>query len=92
MFKIEKTENDVFVHLPIETLIFDKHQFDLISENIFLISIQNTTLGKIVREKGNIEDLNMSHWLCLKNRYQTNFNDVTFKSLDVDYLKSELII
>jgi hypothetical protein len=92
MIKIEKYPDVVKVHLPIETLIFDLHQFNKISDNIYLIRYTNQDLSSIVREKGTIEELNMGHWLCLKKRYQTKFNDPKLKSLDVEYLLKEGIV
>jgi hypothetical protein len=92
MIKIEKTLDKVKVYLPIETISFDREQFDLISDNIYLIRwLTPTETGK-VREKGTIEELNMGHWLCIKNRYQTQFNDPNLKSLDIQFLIKENII
>lgn len=98
MIKIEKTEYLVKVHLPIKTLKFDRPYFDWICDNIYFISTQSPTSSKIIREKGNIEDLNMGHFMCLFEEYQADFNDKTIKSLDVesivegykDYCNSEM--
>ncbi|NBW12729.1 MAG: hypothetical protein EBR82_32360 [Caulobacteraceae bacterium] len=92
MIKIEKTLDQVKVYLPIETLTFDRGQFDLICDNIFLIKYSSHDNSNRIREKSNIEDLNMGHWLCLKNKYQTKFNDPNLKSLDVEYLIKKFII
>lgn len=86
MIKIEKTEYLVKVHLPIQTINFNRPYFDWLCDNIYFLSTQSPTSTKIIREKGNIEDMNMGHWLCLYGQYQTKFNDETRKSLDVDYL------
>ena len=92
MIKIEKNKYEVIVELPIETLTFDRTQFELISNNIYFLTRKSSSNDEIVRVKGNIEDLNMGHWLCLKSKYQTNFNDPNLKSLDVEYLIWEHIL
>jgi hypothetical protein len=92
MIKIEKNSYEVFVELPIKTLKFDRDQFDLISDNIYFLTRKSSISKEIIRQKGNIEDLNMGHWLCIKNKYQTNFNSYTIKSLDVEHLIKEFII
>ena len=92
MIKIEKTLDNVKVYLPIKTLTFDREQFDEISENIYLIKWMNLTESGKVREKGSIEDLNMGHWLCIKNKYQTQFNDPELKSLDIQFLIKQNIL
>ena len=92
MIKIEKNQDKVKVYLPIDTLTFDRPHFDEISENIYFIKYMNLTQSGKIREKGNIEDLNMGHWLCIKNKYQTIFNDPNLKSLDVNYLIKQSII
>ena len=92
MIKIEKNTYEVFVELPIETLKFDRAQFELISDNIYFLTRKSSISKEIIRQKGNIEDLNMGHWLCLKNKYQTKFNDPNLKSLDVEYLIKKFII
>jgi len=92
MIKIEKNTYEVFVELPIKTLKFDRAQFELISDNIYFLTRKSSISKEIVRQKGNIEDLNMGHWLCLKNKYQTNFNSNELKSLDVEHLIKEFII
>ena len=84
MIKIEKYPDTVKVYLPIKTLIFDRAYFDWFSDNIYFFYTQSHTSTKIIREKGNIEDMNMGHWLCLKNHYQPKFNDSTIKCLDVE--------
>lgn len=92
MIKIEKYPDVVKVHLPIETIVFDLYQFNEISDNIYLIRYPNPNPLIIIREKGTIEELNMGHWLSLKKRYQTKFNDSNLKSLDVEFLIKEGII
>jgi hypothetical protein len=92
MIQIEKYSNIVKVHLPIETITFDLDQFNEISDNIYLIRYPNPDPSSIIREKGTIEELNMGHWLCLKKRYQSNFNDPKLKSLDIEFLIKEHII
>jgi len=92
MIKIEKNKYEVIVELPIKTLTFDRTRFDLISNNIYFLTRKSSSNDEIVREKGNIEDLNMGHWLCLKSKYQTHFNDPYLKSLDVEYLIREHIL
>lgn len=92
MIKITKNEYEVFVKLPIMTLTFDRTQFDLISDHIYFLTRKSSISTDIVRQKGNIEELNMGHWLCIKNKYQTNFNQHQLKSLDVEYLIREFII
>lgn len=89
MIKIEKTKEKVSVHLPIRVINFDREYFDWISDNIYFIYSKTPNSNKIIREKGNIEELNMGHWLCLFNRYQANFNDKTMKTLDVDFIIRE---
>ena len=84
MIKIEKTEYLVKVHLPIQTINFDRSYFDWLCDNIYFFSTQSPTSTKIIREKGNIEDMNMGHFLCLKNEYQADFNDKSMKVLDVE--------
>jgi hypothetical protein len=84
MIKIEKTEYLVKVHLPIQTINFDRPYFDWLCDNIYFLSTQSPNSIKIIREKGNIEDMNMGHFLCLKNEYQANFNDKNMKVLDVE--------
>lgn len=92
MIKIKKTLTNVLVHLPIKTLNFDRDHFELISDHIYFLTRKSSISDEIIRQRGNIEDLNMGHWLCIDNKIQTNFNDYKLKSLDVDYLKKELII
>lgn len=92
MIKITKENYKVIVELPIRILEFDRAAFDLISENIYFLTRKSSISSEIIRKKGNIEDLNMGHWLCIANRYQTNFNDYTTKSLDVEHLISEYLI
>ena len=92
MIKIEKFTDVVKVELPMKTLIFDRTQFDLISENIYFKMCVDTNNRFLVREKGNIDDLNMGHWMCLSNRYQTYFNDPNLKSLDVEFLIKDGIL
>jgi hypothetical protein len=92
MIKITKNKYEVFVELPITTITFDKTQFDLISDHIYFLTRKSSISDEIVRKKGNIEELNMGHWLCLRDKYQTNFNDYAMKSLDVEYLIREHII
>jgi hypothetical protein len=92
MIKIEKFPDVVKVYLPIETLTFDRSQFELISDNIYLIKYPNPDPANIIRDKGNIDDLNMGHWMCLKHKYQTKFNDPNLPSLDITYLLKENII
>lgn len=86
MIEIQKLPDSVKVYLPIKTLNFDRDYFNWISDNIYFIYTQSSTSTKIIREKGKIEDLNMGHWLCLNNKYQSKFNDSTMKSLDVDHI------
>lgn len=92
MIKIEKYPDVVKVILPIKTLTFDRTQFDLISENIYFLTRKSSISKEIIRQKGNIDDLNMGHWMCLNNRYQTYFNDPNLKSLDVEFLIKDGII
>jgi|688.fasta_scaffold188780_3 hypothetical protein len=92
MIKITKDTYYVYVELPITTLTFDRTQFDLISDHIYFLTRKSSISNEIIRQKGNIEELNMGHWLCIKNKYQTKFNDHTLKSLDVEYLISQYII
>jgi hypothetical protein len=92
MIKITKDTYYVYVELSITTLTFDRAQFDLISDHIYFLTRKSSISNEIIREKGTIEELNMGHWLCLRNKYQTNFNDHTMKSLDVEYLIREHII
>jgi hypothetical protein len=92
MIKITKNKYEVFVELPITTITFDRTQFDLISDHIYFLTRKSSISDEIIRQKVNIEELNMGHWLCLRNKYQTNFNDHTMKSLDVEYLIREHII
>ena len=92
MIKITKNNYEVFVELPITTLTFDRAQFDLISDHIYFLTRKSSISDEIIRQKGTIEELNMGHWLCIKNRYQTQFNDHTLKSLDIEYLISQYII
>ena len=92
MIKITKNNYEVFVELPITILTFDRAQFDLISDHIYFLTRKSSISNEIIRQKGTIEELNMGHWLCIKNKYQTNFNDHTLKSLDVEYLISQYII
>lgn len=92
MIKIEKYPDVVKVHLPIKTLNFDRTQFELISNNIYFLTRKSTISKEIIRQKGNIDEMNMGHWMCLYNSYQTNFNDPNLKSLDVEFLIKEGII
>jgi hypothetical protein len=92
MIKITKNKYEVFVELPIQTITFDRTQFDLISDHIYFLTRKSSISNEIIREKGTIEELNMGHWLCIKNKYQTNFNQHQLKSLDVEYLIREFII
>lgn len=92
MIKIEKYPDVVKVILPIKTITFDRTQFDLISENIYFLTRKSTISKEIIRQKGNIDDLNMGHWMCLNGRYQTNFNDPNLKSLDVEFLIKDGIL
>jgi hypothetical protein len=92
MIKITKENYKVIVELPIRTLEFDRAAFDLISDHIYFFTRKSSISSEIIRQKGNIEDLNMGHWMCIANRYQTNFNDHTIKSLDVEHLISEYLI
>jgi hypothetical protein len=92
MIKIEKYPDVVKVYLPIKTLTFDRTQFELISDNIYFLTRKSITSKEIVRQKGNIDELNMGHWLCIETRYQTNFNDNNLKSVDVEFLIKENII
>ena len=86
MIKITKDSYEVFVELPITTLKFDRDKFELIADNIYFITRETFTSDKIIRKKGNIEDMNMGHWLCLSKKFQSNFNDHKLKSLDVEHL------
>jgi hypothetical protein len=92
MIKITEQEYTVIVELPIRTLEFNKVAFNLISDNIYFKTRKSSISNEIIRQKGNIEDLNMGHWMCIANRYQTNFNDHSMKSLDVEHLISEYLI
>ena len=92
MIKITKKPDEVIVELPIRSLTFSRLTFDKISDNIYFIYRLTPTSLKIIREKGNIEELNMGHWLSLYNKHQTNFNDRTIKSLDVSFLIKEKIL
>jgi len=92
MIKIEKYPDVVKVYLPIKTLTFDRTQFELITDNIYFITRKSTISNEIIRQKGNIDDLNMANWLCLYHKHQAHFNDPSFKSLDVDFLINEGII
>jgi hypothetical protein len=92
MIKITEHEYTVTVELPIRTLEFNKVAFNLISDNIYFLTRKSSISKEIIRQKGNIEDLNMGHWMCIANRYQTNFNDHSMKSLDVEHLISEYLI
>ncbi len=91
MIKIEKNSDFVKVILPIETLIFDIDTFNKLEDNIFLIRIYKESTN-IIRDKATINDLNMAHWLCLKNKYQAYYNDTKLQSLDVKYLIQKGII
>jgi hypothetical protein len=86
MIKITKDSYEVFVELPITTIKFDRDKFDLITDNIYFLTRKSLTSDEIVREKGNIEDMNMGHWLCIKHKWQSTFNDHKLKSLDVEHL------
>jgi hypothetical protein len=92
MIKIEKFIEEVIVELPIKTLKFDRDVFDKISDNIYFLTRKSSISKEIIRQKGNIEELNMGHWMCLSTRYQSNFNDPKLKSLDVEFLIKEHII
>lgn len=92
MIKIEKFPDVVKVILPIKTLTFDRTQFELISDNIYFLTRKSTISKEIIRQKGNIDDLNMGHWMCINSRYQIYFNDHNLKSLDVDFLIKDGII
>jgi hypothetical protein len=92
MIKIKKFIEEVIVELPIKTLKFDRDVFDKVSDNIYFLTRKSSISKEIVRQKGNIEELNMGHWMCLSARYQSNFNDITMKSLDVNYLIDQKII
>jgi hypothetical protein len=86
MIKIEKTENLVKVYHPLKTITFDILTFNKICDNIFLIWGDSIIKDKIIREKSNIEELNLSNWYCLDQRHQAKYNDRQQKSLDVEYL------
>jgi hypothetical protein len=86
MIEILKSNGEVIVNLPMKILNFDLHVFNSISDEIYFIKTLSPDSNKIVREKGSIEEMNMSHWLCLKNRYQAIYNDPNLKSLDVNHL------
>jgi hypothetical protein len=92
MITITKNSYEVFVELPIKTIKLDRTRFDLITDNIYFLTRKSSISNEIIRQKGNIEDLNMGHWLCIESRYQTNFNDHKMKSLDVQHLIYEFII
>lgn len=92
MIKIEKFPDIVKVYHPITTITFNRDRFDLLCENIYLITRKSTTSKEIVRKKGNIEELNAANWLCIHNRFNAIYNDITTKSVDVDYLIQKGII
>jgi len=92
MIKIEKNSYEVFVELPIKTLKFDRAQFELICDHIYFLTRKSSISNEIIRQKGTIEELNMGHWMCISNKYQSNFNDHNMKSLDIEYLISEHLI
>ena len=86
MIEIVKNNGEVKIYLPMEILTFELHEFNQISDEIYFIKSFNIDSNKIIREKGSIEEMNMAHWLCLKNRYQALYNDPNLKSIDVNHL------